>query len=242
MTASKNKKSDFSLISAIIILAVFCLLDLPILKEAQSTKAQTPTIRQTISATGSPQIEIIYPAPDAKKELKQLKNEINKEINLAEKILKKTEKLIGSQIYKKYGLDEDLLKARVSEMKTNLSLATKKYKAGEFDDAREILQIIKNAGTEDVFDVYNGVRKTKEKIKIIKNNEVKEIIYNLLEEVISSANEGNFYKANLALKEMEGELFRLADKYTKNKSYLSSEMREKFGNLEIKIIKILQEK
>ena len=215
------------------------MLDLPILWEAQSIKAQTPAIQQTISATGSPQIEVIYPPQDEKKELKQLKNEISKEINALEKIVKKTEKLTGSKIYLKYGLDEDLLRARMTEIKTNIALAKKKYKAGKFDEAREIISTIKSMDPEDIFNVYNSIRKAKEKIRIIKNQEVREIIYNLLEEVISAANEGNFSKANLALKEMEGEIFRLADKYVKNQSFLSVEMKEKFDGLEAKIIEKL---
>lgn len=218
------------------------MLDLPILNEARSIKAQTPIIRLSVTATGSQQIEIIdrHEAETMATETKRLRDKTNKELNSFEKIIKKTEKLTGSKIYKKYGLDEDLLRARIAEAKTNLSLAKKKYKTGEFTEAQEIIFIMKSINLEDIFNVYNDVRKGKEKIKIIKNAEVKETIYNLLEEVISVANEGDFSKADLALEEMNKELFRLADKYIKNNSSLSIEMKEKFDGLEVKIIEKLQ--
>jgi len=237
----KKTFSDFSLISSILILAVFCFIDLPVLKKAQDIKAQTPIIKQVTNASGTQEIEIIdrQEAKNAAKEIKQLKNKINKELNELEKISKKIEKMIGKQIYKKYGLDEDLLMARATEIKTSIALARKNYKDENFNEALKIIDSIKSMDPENIFNVYNGIRKAKEKIRIIKNKEVEEIIYNLLEDIISSANRGDFARANSALTEMEGELFRLADKYIKNKSYLSPEMKERFDEVELKILEKL---
>jgi len=161
------------------------------------------------------------------------KIELPKQLAEVAKQLKKVQKLVKQKAYQNLGFDMTAINQHLADIQTIYDEANAQYKNGELEDAMETMQdIFQGTHPGELYGLLSQFRQIKLQIKSIKNAEVKAIIDEILSEVISSVNDGDFRDANMTLQQIQGELMKLASKYMKGSSVLNDDMRAKFDKLE----------
>ena len=161
----------------------------------------------------------------------RIKIEFPQELKNIEKDLKRLEKLMASKRFSIEKVDTALLKGRVDEIKSALAEARSYFNEGNFEDARDALQVIyEGSHPGEIFGVVQQLKEVTQRLKTLKK-EVREGFYEVLSPVYEAVNDGDFREANMMLNDIRNELWRLLER-AKAKSVKNEEIQEKLQKLE----------
>lgn len=143
--------------------------------------------------------------------------ELPKEIANIKRELARLEKLLKLSSTKK-GLPIDLarLQANIEEIRAAVTEAGSKLAAGDGQEAMEALQTIhdgKHPG--EVMGVIYRLKEVQQRLKSVRDKEIRTELESLLQPIIEAANDGDFREANQALNEIMPEMMRLIQQATK---------------------------
>ena len=161
------------------------------------------------------------------------KVELPKELISIAKDLKKAKKLITQKMYTNLGLDISVVSGALSEVEAAYNEAKTNYDQGNMEDAQMAMEPI-HSGLHpgEIMGVLYQMKEIKDRMKGLKNKEVKAIVDELLVDVIDSANAGDFREANQAMNDIKSELMKIMQKYMKSTSKLDDANKAKFDKLE----------
>ncbi|MBI5254713.1 hypothetical protein HY932_02970 [Candidatus Falkowbacteria bacterium] len=161
------------------------------------------------------------------------KVELPKELTNIAKDLKKAKKLITQKAFTKLGLDMTAIAGYLAETETAYNEAKAFYDQGNMEDAQLAMEVI-HGGLHpgEIMGVLYQMREIKDRVRSVKNKEVKQIIDELLADVIESANGGDFRDANQILNDIRAELMKIMQKYIKTSGTLDDKTRTKLEQLE----------
>lgn len=160
------------------------------------------------------------------------KVEIPKELKNIARDLKKVRKLITQKAYQKLGLDLGAISAKLDNIQVAYDETQTKYAAGELEDAMDSLQEIHDCPPGEIMNMFYGVKEVKDQLKKIKNSEVKQIVEDLMGDVMDIIADGDYREASMALNEIRNGVMKLAAKFMKNSGGMNDEMRAKFDKFE----------
>lgn len=161
------------------------------------------------------------------------KVELPKELAGIKKDLIRLKKLITTKPFKNLGFDMAALTQNIFEIQTAYDEAKTNYDQGNMEDAWVAMETIHNGlHPGEVMGVLYQTKEIRDRTKSVKNKEVKEIINEMLAQVIESVDNGEFRDANQALNEIRQELLKMMDKFTKQPGVLDEKMKSKFDKLE----------
>lgn len=164
------------------------------------------------------------------------KVELPREVKAMSTELKKAQKLLKQKAFQKLGFDMEAMKAKLDEIQVALTEVQTAQRAGDLEAAMESLQGIQSdTHPGDITSLLYQMKEVKDRTKAVRNKEVKEIINDILQEVIDTADGSDFREANMALNDARAELLKLASKYMKGQGVLDDNMRAKFDQLEAKM-------
>lgn len=162
------------------------------------------------------------------------KIELPNELKFIEKDLKKLKKLVSTKNFSIKKIDLTLVQAKIVEIENAVSEARNYFNQGDFEDARESLQIIyEGAHPGEILGVLNQLRDINKWFKKIKP-ELRDEFHELLEPVYEAVNGDDFREANMMLGEINQELQRLF-KNVQTKSVINEDIRQKIEKLEEKL-------
>ena len=156
-----------------------------------------------------------------------------KELLSISKDLTRLKKLIATKPFKILGFNMAALTQNISEIQTAYDEAKTNYSQGNMEDAWVAMEVI-HSGLHpgEVMGVLYQTKEIKDRIKSVKNKEVKEIVNDMLAQIIESADAGDFRDANQALNEIRQELLKILGKYMKQPGVLDDKMKTQFNKLE----------
>lgn len=161
----------------------------------------------------------------------RVKIELPQEFKNIEKDLKRLEKLITQKKFSIEKVDLGIVRAMIDEIKSAVAEGRSQFNQGNFEDAREALQVIyEGAHPGEVMGVLQQLRDMNQRIKKLKV-EVKEVFHEALAPVYEAIQNGDFREANMMLQDIRNDLWRLFDK-VKGKSGVNADMQQKLQNLE----------
>ncbi|MDO8474287.1 MAG: hypothetical protein Q7S62_01985 [bacterium] len=159
------------------------------------------------------------------------KIELPQELKSIEKDLKRLEKLIASKKFSIERIDLTVVRTTIEEIKNAVTQARSEFNQGNFEDAREALQIIhEGAHPGEIYGVLQQLREMNQRFKRF-TTEVKDVFHEALEPVYEAVNSGDFREANMMLQDIRNDLWRLFDK-VKGKSRVNEDMQQKLQKLE----------
>lgn len=162
----------------------------------------------------------------------RIKIEFPQELKNIEKDLKRVEKLLSSKKFSIEGVDINVVRAKIEEIRRAVDEARNQFNNGNFEDAREELSVIyESSHPGEIFGVLNQLREIDKRFKSLKS-EVKSVFRETLGPVFEAINEGDFREANMMLNEIQRELWKLFDKAKGRSSRLNEDVRQKLQNLE----------
>lgn len=161
------------------------------------------------------------------------KVEIPKELTNIAKDLKKLKKTITLKAYKNLGFNLDSMAESIAEMESAYNEAKSYYDQGNLEDAWSAMETF-HSGMQpgEVMGVLNQTKEIKERTRLVKNQEIKDTINEVLSDVIESADAGEFRSANQALNEIRNELMKIMNKFAKQTSALDDKTKDKLDKLE----------
>jgi len=171
------------------------------------------------------------------------KVQLPKELVNVAKDLKKAKKLITQKAFTSLGLDMSAVSAALAESEAAYNEAKTNYDQGNMEDAQLAMEPI-HSGLHpgEIMGVLYQMKEIKNRLKGLRNKEVKAIVDELLVDVIDSANDGDFREANQAMNDIRAELMKIMQKYMKATSKLDDKTRAKFDKLEEMIANKLGDK
>lgn len=144
--------------------------------------------------------------------------ELPKEIANIKRELTRLEKLLKLSSTKK-GLPIDLarLQANIEEIRAAVTDAQTKLAAGEGQEAMEALQVIHDGRHPgEIMGVIYRLKDVQQRLKSVRDKEIRAELEGLLEPIIEAANDGDFREAHAALNEIMPEMMRLIQQATKS--------------------------
>jgi len=161
------------------------------------------------------------------------KIELPKQLAEVKKQLKRVQKMLKQKAFQNLGFDLNAINQRLDEIQAIYDEAQAKYQAGELEEAMEAMRdIFEGMHPGELNAILNQFRKIRLRMKALRNPEVKAAIEDILSEVITVTNSGDFREANMALNEIQKELMNLMLKYKKAPGILDSKTKEKIDKLE----------
>lgn len=161
----------------------------------------------------------------------RVKIELPQELKNIEKDLKRLEKLIASKKFSIEKVDLGIVRTAIDEIKSAVAEARSQFEQGNFEDAREALQIIhEGSHPGEIFGILQQLRDMGQRLKRVKA-EVKEAFHEVLAPVYEAIQNGDFREANMMLQDIRNDLWRLFDK-VKGKSRVNEDLQQKLQNLE----------
>lgn len=138
------------------------------------------------------------------------KVEIPKEMAQWNKDIKRLEKILTQKKYQNLGLDLTAARSKIDEAKAVLSRVQEFYNSGDFESAMEEF----NGLREDFHpgEIMNVIQKMQEltnRLKGVKNAEIKEKVREAFSEVISNFNEGEFRTARELMDESWNDIMQM---------------------------------
>ena len=135
--------------------------------------------------------------------------EIPKEITQWNKEIKKLEKMLGQKKYQNLGLNLDGAKTKVAEVKDVLAKVQEFYNSGDYESAMEEFNDLR----QDLYigEISNIIRRTQElaqRLKAVKNAEIKTQIQEVFSEVIDNFNEGEYRVARELMDESWNDIMK----------------------------------
>ena len=161
------------------------------------------------------------------------KVELPKELTNIAKDLKKAKKLIIQKPFQKLGLDMTAIAGYLAETESAYNEAKSYYDQGNMEDAQLAMEVI-HGGLHpgEIMGVLYQMREIKDRVRSVKNKEVKQIIDDLLADVSESINNGDFREANQTLSDIRNELMKIMQNYMKTSGKLDDKTRAKLEKLE----------
>lgn len=161
----------------------------------------------------------------------RIKIELPQELKSIEKDLKRLEKLIAAKKFSIEKVDLGIVRTTIDEIKGALAEARSQFDQGNFEDAREALQVIhEGSHPGEIFGVLQQLREMGQRLKGFKT-EVKDVFHEALAPVYEAIQNGDFREANMMLQDIRNDLWRLFGK-VKGKSRVNEDMQQKLQNLE----------
>ncbi len=175
-------------------------------------------------------------------EAARIQIEFPQEVKQIERELKRVEKLLTGKGLAVEGLNLDMVRTKVTEIKEALARAKSAVAEGNFEEAREAMQVIyEGSHPGEIFGVIQQLREITRRLKTLRSPEIKAEIMEILAPVFESANEGDFREANRSLSELSGEFFQIISRLQRSPQ-INSELRKKIDNLEEKFKSRMEEK
>lgn len=138
------------------------------------------------------------------------KIELPKQLKNSERDLNRLLKMTGQKSYQVFGLDLDSLKLWVSETRAMFARLNELYSSGNMEDLNNEMQDFQErANPGEPMSVLFRMRDLKNKMKWIKDEEVKNSIEEALSDVIKSFNERDYRSASEILNEYQDDMERL---------------------------------
>jgi hypothetical protein len=171
------------------------------------------------------------------------KVELPKELANLAKDLKKAKKLITQKPYLNLGFDMNVFAAALGEVEAAYNEAKTNYDQGNMEDAQLAMEPI-HSGLHpgEIMGVIYQMKEIKDRMKGLRNKDVKALVDEMLVDVIDSANAGDFREANQAMNDIKSELMKLMQKYLKAPGTLDDKTKAKFDKLEEMIANKLGDK
>ena len=135
--------------------------------------------------------------------------EIPKEITQWNKEIKRLEKMLGQKKYQNLGLDLEGAKTKTAEVKDVLAKVQEFYNSGDYESAMEEFNDLR----QDLYigEISNIIRRTQElaqRLKAVKNAEIKTQIQEVFSEVIDNFNEGEYRVARELMDESWNDIMK----------------------------------
>lgn len=143
------------------------------------------------------------------------KLEIPKEIKRHTASLRRLEKVLQVKNVGTLGLDLDLVRALVSEMKQALSNAQSQFAAGNIEEAKEAMQVFYENSPGDIEGVIYQIRDVKNRLNKIKDTSIRSQVDQILQEVVSAFNAGEYRDAREVMNQYFKELMQIIDQAIK---------------------------
>ncbi len=144
------------------------------------------------------------------------KIELPKELKNRLKELSRLEKLLNKKGFQALGLDIEGAKGWISKSKDSLNNLNELYNAGNWEEINDSMQdLYENAHPGEVMSVAQRMRELYDRMKFIKDEEVKGAIEEALSEVKDSFNEGDYRSAREVLDNIFNDLQGLVMKASK---------------------------
>lgn len=141
------------------------------------------------------------------------KIEIPRELANWNKEVKKLERLLKQKKYQNLDINLDGVRAKVQEVQNSLSKVQDLYNAGEFEEAMEELNNLREEFSP--WDISNVIQRTQEvmsKLGRIKSEEIRNQIKEIWAEVINNFNEGEYRVAWELMNESQQDVWGLINK------------------------------
>ncbi|OGG39769.1 hypothetical protein A3A21_02340 [Candidatus Jorgensenbacteria bacterium RIFCSPLOWO2_01_FULL_45_25b] len=169
------------------------------------------------------------------------KIEMPAEISKMEKDLARLEKLIAAKTFQADGVDMGLVRSKIEEVKNAVSGAKSALSEEDAEGAREYLQVVYE-GTHpgEMYGVLQQLREITKQLKRIKNAEIKQAVTEVISPAYEAISAGDFREANMALSEINKELFSLFGKLRRSRT-VNTDLRKKMQSLEQKLEGRIQE-
>ncbi len=165
----------------------------------------------------------------------QARIEMPTEINRMQKDLTRLEKLIAAKTFRVDGVDMNMVRSNIEEIRNAISGAKSALSSGDAESAREYLQTIyEGTNPGEMYGVLQQLKEVTKQLKTVKNAGVKQSIIEVLAPAYESVAAGDFREANMALSEINRELFSILGKL-RNTRTVNTDLRTKMRALEQKL-------
>ncbi|MDP2704630.1 MAG: hypothetical protein Q8P01_05510 [bacterium] len=165
----------------------------------------------------------------------QARIEMPTEISRMQKDLTRLEKLIAAKTFRVDGVDMDMVRSNIEEIRNAISGAKNALSSGDVESAREYLQTIyEGTNPGEMYGVLQQLKEITKQLKTVKNADVKQSIMEVLAPAYESVAAGDFREANMALSEINRELFSILGKL-RNTRTVNTDLRTKMRALEQKL-------
>lgn len=139
--------------------------------------------------------------------------EIPKEITQWQKEIKRLEKMLGQKKYQNLGLNLEMAKSRIEEMKDSLSRVQDFYNSSDFESAMEEFdELRQDFHPGEIMSVIQRMQELKNRLKAVKNAEVREQVQQAFAEVIDNFNEGEYRVARELMDESWNDIMGMIQK------------------------------
>lgn len=150
--------------------------------------------------------------------------------------IKKVERLIKLKSYQKIGLDLTSINSYLAEVKETLKEAQTLHQEGDWEGAMEVLQFMNEGGHPgEIEGVIRRLKEANDRIKTIKDKDVKAQLLESLVPVIAAVNEGDFRFANEVLNEIFPEIYDIIKRAYKLNSKNKQEILKRATGVEEKV-------
>lgn len=165
----------------------------------------------------------------------QARIEIPAEIQKIEKDLAKLEKLITVKTFSIEGFDIAIIRSKIAEIKEAVGSARSALSSNDAESAREALQVIyEGSHPGEMYGVLQQLRQISVQLKTVKNAEVKKAILEVISPAYEAITTGDFREANMALNEINKEIFSLFAKLKSSRT-VNTDLQTKMRTLEQKL-------
>jgi len=170
--------------------------------------------------------------------------ELPRELKLIDRELKKLEKLAASKTFPKVGLDVEILKENLRQLREAYNAALAAQKGGDSEEVMEVMEVFHEGGHPgEISSVIYRLRDIRRFTKTIKDKEVQEQINEILQPIIDSFNKGEFRDARELMDDTFDEMTKLANlalRIQRRRVGNRDDMVDKFQALEEKIMAKLE--
>lgn len=168
--------------------------------------------------------------------------QIPQELKQIQQSLRRVDKILKTKAVQSLSLNIDKAKELASQMKQSSDKIQELYNAGNYEDAGDLLQELRDNGHPgDIESTISRVRDIKNTLKRIKDTEVKVAVEKILQEVIDKFNNGEYRDARETLDEYSDDLMKMVNQFAKVKTLNRSTSKTQIKNLGNLIEKKLQE-
>lgn len=148
----------------------------------------------------------------------RLKIELPNELREIAKRLKEADRLIASPAMQKafvgLGVNLDAVKNKITEIRAAYENAKSLYDANNLEEIDEAMQIIRENGNHpgNITSMMFGIRETWNRLRQIRDEELRNAIKEALQPIIEAINEGDYQEAQFLQNEIGQELDRIINK------------------------------
>lgn len=149
----------------------------------------------------------------------RMRLEIPRELKQMAPIFKRLEKTLATKAIQNIGLDIERAKQGVAEMKRLMDQVQTAYSAGDMEAAQEAMQELRENGWHpgEIEGTIFRFRDIKNLVKRVKDEQVRNEVDGVLQEVVSAFNEGDYRQARETMDEYTDDLQRLINTFIKSK-------------------------